>query len=222
MPDSDLLPPAQRIALGYAPVGDRGAWSALLHFDVRLAGVITQAREPMLAQIRLAWWRDTLALPPEMRPRGDTLLDTLSQELRGIEDALVGMAAAWEVMLAEPPVTQEVLGEYLSQRAAAYAALHTLLCPEDQHGNGKAAAEQAARFWVLGDTLPRLSDLQERAQAGALATALPTRPEPLPRAMRPLAVLAALGRRSIGGGGIEPLSDRIDALVAMRVGMFGR
>jgi phytoene synthase len=45
--------------------------------DVRLAGVVRGAREPMLGQLKLAWWRDRLGGDPESWPKGEPLLASL-------------------------------------------------------------------------------------------------------------------------------------------------
>ena len=53
----DTLAPMHRLALAYAPAEARPAWAGLLALDARLAGVVRAAREPVLGQLRLAWWR---------------------------------------------------------------------------------------------------------------------------------------------------------------------
>ncbi len=70
---AETLPTMHRLALAYAPGRTRLAWLALLALDSRLAGVLRSASEPMLAQIRLAWWRDMLARSEADRPRRRTL-----------------------------------------------------------------------------------------------------------------------------------------------------
>jgi len=53
----DSLGPLNRLALAYAPQSTRLPLLALLALDMRLAGIVRNSREPMLAQLRLAWWR---------------------------------------------------------------------------------------------------------------------------------------------------------------------
>ena len=88
------LPPAQRLALNYASRRARPATLALLALDARLAAILSQRREPIAAQLRLAWWRETLAKPSAQWPRGEPVLDAL----RGWRDTstLAGLAEGFE------------------------------------------------------------------------------------------------------------------------------
>jgi len=54
------LPTASRLALAYAPAKARLQTLALFALDTRLAGLLRNSSEPMLAQLRLSWWRETL------------------------------------------------------------------------------------------------------------------------------------------------------------------
>jgi hypothetical protein len=67
----------QMLAIAYAPtlVQSRLRW--LLRFDNRLQGILGRATEPIIAQMRLAWWRDTLRKAPQDRPKGEPLLAAL-------------------------------------------------------------------------------------------------------------------------------------------------
>ena len=73
----DELPPPLRLAVTYAPRRARLAWAALLVLDRRLARVALAAGEPVLGQIRLAWWRDRFAEPASAWPSGEPLLAAL-------------------------------------------------------------------------------------------------------------------------------------------------
>lgn len=55
----------------------RAAWTGLIALDNRLAHVAHAAREPIMAQLRLAWWRDRLGEPASAWPRGEPLLALL-------------------------------------------------------------------------------------------------------------------------------------------------
>ncbi len=82
------LPAPALLAITYAPKGARLRLSWLLAFDLRLAEIGERAREPMIAQLRLAWWRDVLAKPVGARPKGEPLLAQLG------DDILTAQAAA--------------------------------------------------------------------------------------------------------------------------------
>lgn len=54
----EVLEPDYHVAAFFVPARQRQAVLALMVFQVELARVATQVSEPMVAQIRYAWWRD--------------------------------------------------------------------------------------------------------------------------------------------------------------------
>jgi phytoene synthase len=71
------LPPLQRMALAYAPAQSRGALTALFSLDARLANIVRHSHEPMLAQLRLAWWRENIMADMPAQASGDPLMAQL-------------------------------------------------------------------------------------------------------------------------------------------------
>lgn len=210
----ETLPLPQRLALAYAKRGLRAQWLGLLALDAHLANLLRQSREPMLAQMRLAWWRERLAEPVAQRPRGDPLLDLLAA-WTGHEAALVALADGWEHLLAER-LDGEAMRGFAAGRAAAFAGLAELA------GTVTAPAAAAGTRWALADLAAHLSQSDERAAVLAAAHALPPEPVSLPRTLRPLAVLDGLARRSLARGG-APLADGpLAGLAALRLGIAGR
>ena len=195
------LPAVRRLALSYATRAAHPPFLALLALDAKLGGVVAAAREPVLAQIKLAWWRERLAAPAAERPRGQPLLAALTC-WGGHEPVLIALVEAWEAMLGDAPDAAGI-GE---ARAAAMRSLAHLV------GAGAAAepAGGAARVW---------SD----AELG-----LPSVPGPafslaaLPRALRPLVVLAGLGQRAARRGQRGLIERPADMLCAIRLGLSGR
>ncbi len=211
-PDSPLLdglPVEQRLALAYAPAAARGLFAGLFALDTRLAGIVRAAREPMLAQLRLAWWRDRLG---GGGGGNDPVLIALAPMLRQ-GPALVAAADGWEALLGET-LSRDAAETFAAGRAAGMAALAQALgCPA-------AEAERAGRNWALADLAARVSNPAERAVVlDLIATQDWGRPT-LPRSMRPLAVLHGLVRRRRGAG---PLIEGPGSLVcAIRLGLTGR
>lgn len=162
----DQLPAPYRLALAYAPRVSRGQWRALLELDHRLGQLVRQAREPILAQLRLAWWRDRLREAPESRPKGQPTLALLACWAEQ-SAALVALVDGWEAMLADPPQPLQLA----QARGEAMAALAELL------GEASAIATiwQAAIEWSLTE------NGQETDRKSII----------LPRKMKPLAVLHA-------------------------------
>ena len=207
------LAPLARLALAYAPGPARADWLTILLLDARLAGVVRSAREPMLAQLRLAWWRDRLGEAPAGWPAGEPLL----ARLRDWGDAARGLTSlvdGWEALLGEPPLPETALSEFAAGRGAGMAALAGRL------GADPATSGQLGQAWALADLTLHLSDGAERAAAQALLEA--ARPVRVGRAMRPLAVLAGLNLRAVRRGRGDPLDGPAALLAAIRLGMFSR
>jgi len=81
------------------PHARRAAMSALWGLAARLTKLLLDAREPLIGQIKLAWWRDMVALvasDPAALPKGEPLLAELQATWAGQGglDALVDAAEA--------------------------------------------------------------------------------------------------------------------------------
>jgi len=212
---SDLagdLPQPQRLALSYAPPRARAATGALLALDARLGAILRARREPLAAQLRLAWWRDTLALPPDRWPRGEPVLEAL----RGWRDpsGLDQLAVGWEALLCDA-LTAEAIAEFVAGRGHAFACLARQLGAQ-----AIDRAEEAARIWALADLAANISDGAERALVVDYGRHLAV--PPLSASLRPLAVLAGLGARALRQGGVPLLSGPGSTLLALRIGLAGR
>ncbi|MBS0483367.1 MAG: hypothetical protein JSR96_14725 [Proteobacteria bacterium] len=213
LPDQVLttLPTEQRLALSYAPAASQGRLAALFALDARLASVVRSASEPMLAQIRLAWWRDRLKGLAAAEAPAEPLLQFIAQADVSA-DALIPLCDGWEMLAtADSGTAVSALAGLADGRASAVAAL-----ADAEH---RQEAQRAGQGWALADLAARLSNPAERNAAIALAAAQDWRRPALPRSLRPIAVLHALARRRhdgrplLSGGGAIPL--------AMRVGLLG-
>lgn len=79
----------------------RAAIAALWAFAERLTQLLIDAREPLIGQIKLAWWRDMaamLARDPEGLPKGEPLLAELTATWAG-QGGLDTLVDAAEAML---------------------------------------------------------------------------------------------------------------------------
>jgi len=71
------------LAALFAPEPQRRGLLALLAFDHELARTRTVTREPMLARIRLEWWREAVAeAAGEGKPRAQPIVESLSETVR--------------------------------------------------------------------------------------------------------------------------------------------
>lgn len=212
----ETLPLPQRLALAYAPARLRAQTLGLFALDAHLANLIRKGREPLLTQARLAWWRERLGDPADTRPKGDPVLD-LIQSWQGHEAALVALVDGWEHMIGEA-LDHEAIGQFAEGRAGAFAGLAVLAGEEKSREN----AARAGRRWALADLALHLGNPVERERTLEAAQAGGVGHVALPRALRPLAVLDGLARRSLDRGG-TPLADGArSGLAALRLGIFGR
>ncbi|MDE2133609.1 MAG: squalene/phytoene synthase family protein [Alphaproteobacteria bacterium] len=80
----------------FAPAGKRPFLFALYAFNYELARVAETAREPMLADIRLAWWREAVEGARAGKPRDHPVVQALAETL-----AANNLPAAWFERLIE-------------------------------------------------------------------------------------------------------------------------
>lgn len=206
------LPPVQRLALAYAPRAAKRPTLGLLALDVRLANTLQRKAEPILAQMRLAWWRETLLKERAQWPRGDEVLGLL-REWRD-PGALAPLVDGWEILLAERLDDAAIL-EFAAGRGRAFAQLAAEL------GTDPQPARACGESWALGDLAANVGGPAEREAVIEVSRRLPPCAA-LPRSLRPLAVLAGLARRALRRGGAPLLDGPGAALLAMRLGIAGR
>lgn len=193
----------------------RGALTTALQLDRRLARIVARTTEPMLGQMRLAWWREALAKPVDDRPRGDAVLDAIGIHWAGREAALAAMVDGWEVLITAErlgPVEVEAFG---AGRGAFFAAMGTNATP--------AQAERAAAAgfrWAIADAAASVSDPDERAVLIAAGLARDDLRARWPKELRGLAVLEAMATRALRRGGQPLMQGRGAPLVALRAAIF--
>jgi 15-cis-phytoene synthase len=210
------LPPEVDLALAWCAPKVRAPLSIGFQLDRRLARIVARTTEPMLGQMRLAWWRDALGRPAAERPRGDAVLDAIGAHWAGRETALIAMVDAWEVL-----VTADILGpadiaDFASQRGAFFAGVDD--ADESSAVMDRIAA--AAHRWALADAVTGVGDAGERdlmIEAGLAREVSAVR---MPRSLRGLAVLDALALRALRRGGRPLMEGRLASLTALRVAIF--
>ena len=114
------LPPPANLAVAYTPVAFRAAFTLLLQLDMRFADIVRKAREPMIAQIKLAWWRDAFVAEPALRPKGEPLLQAVGTCGDVISpSALEDVVSAWELLLGEDEWTAADVEKHAALRGRA-------------------------------------------------------------------------------------------------------
>ena len=215
---SDTYPTPQELAQAHAGSDVRRRLSAFLALDGRLAQFVSQSKEPMLTQMRIAWWRDQFRKPVADRPQGDPILDELSANWAGADDALISLVNGWEALLADPPLPESAVLDFANGRAACFAAMARLSGLPDASDRAFALGQ----YWALADLASRVSDDGERGVIIAQSQAMQPKLEAVPYKLRALSILGKLGQKSLEQGGANLISDRSDILLVMRLGLFGR
>jgi phytoene synthase len=213
--DPDTLLPEAELAVAWSPPKVRAPLTMALLLDRRLARIVARTSEPMLGQMRLAWWREALAKPVTDRPRGDAVLDGLGASWEGREAALIAMVDAWEVLVTADTLGASEIAAFGSGRGAFFAAL------DDDHTPASAARVAVAAFrWAIADAAGGVSDPGERERLVAAGLARGNGGGRMPRSLRGLAVLEALSLRAMRRGGGALMEGRGASLTALRAAIF--
>jgi phytoene synthase len=182
------------LSILWAPADARPALVALHAHDLEQQRVVAEAREPMLAEIRLAWWREQLELlsagklaPPQpilralrndARARGADLTD-----LSRIEEGFLPLLTEGRL---DALAMARARGGPLFRVAATVIGGHPLSNPQAEAASVAGTRWALARLWRggWGQAEARLASLEPPSFPEAPAG-------PLPSALRALDALAA-------------------------------
>ena len=174
--NSQPLSALGQLMLGYA----HGAEQRHLHhrcwaLDARLADVVRKGREPAIATIRLAWWRDALVGEDASKGQGDPLIE--AWRAAGVSAAERGFIAqlleGWGALLEQENPSAEVLIRFAESRGRGlFGLLAGARYEEDARLLGAAGA-----LWALWDLAGHVQD----AQDASLCLDLAVRYQPLPK-----------------------------------------
>lgn len=208
---------AERVALNYAKPDIRPKLTSFFALDRRLGQIVANSNEPLLGQMRIAWWRDMLSASARDRPAGDVVLDAIGASWGGDAQLLQPLADAWEVFMIAEELTADILSQFAQGSATPLA--QAFGCA---HEGVAKRVQEAGSLWALADTAAHVSDQTERELILELARAkvnVNTSAGSMPRA---LAALTALSRRSIRRGGHPLMVGRGAALTALRAALIGK
>ncbi len=203
----DSLGPDAMSALSYAPTAVRDDFAALLLLDSALGNAVRAARDPVLGQIRLAWWREQFATLPSVSSAGDPALVAIGALLqrhdvkKGQLDRLVN---GWEILLGDWPMSDAAMFEYAAMRGHALFGLAA--------DCAKVATDadilKCGEYWALADLACHCSD---ESMVMMLRSMLPLRRPLLPKSLSPFAILTRFAfddARRDRRGRISPGSPR--------------
>jgi len=130
----------------FAPEPQRSGLLSLLAFDHELARTRSVTREPMLARIRLEWWREAIAEAAGAgKPRAQPIVESLSETVRrhGLQrEALVRLIDAREEEI-EGPLDVMTAGHALADLELAVLGVDDAASRQAAHAIGAA--------WLMGE-----------------------------------------------------------------------
>jgi phytoene synthase len=188
---------------------------ALYAFDAEMARIPTLVTEPLIGEIRFAWWREGLdEIAAGGAVRTHPILQALTRAAPRLEIApLQGVIAARSLALYPEPVADAA--ELLARVDATAGAVTALAARRLDPRGDIALTVAAARAWALGRA--RLSHEPSVDHAALLAEALGRArvdAARLPNAAFPAVAHATLARMRRGGG----LQARLRVLLAVATG----
>lgn len=158
----------------FAPEPRRSGLLALLAFDHELARTRTVTKEPMLARIRLEWWREAMAEAAGAgKPRAQPIVEVLAETIRrhGLPlDSLVELIDAREEEI-EGPLDVMRAGHALADLELAVLGVDDAASRQAAHAVGAAwlMGEGAERDQMVGDARA----LRRKIDPAALPILLP-------------------------------------------------
>jgi 15-cis-phytoene synthase len=180
--------PDVTIALAYARADLRKDFAALLALDAQIGKIVRTAKEPMLARIRLAWWREQLEGFEAAPPPADPILQAVRVLLQRHDvngGALVPMVNGWETLLEELPLDEGALTDYAVGRGGTLFEMADRIAKSASGADAKTCGEA----WAQND-LGRFNGVGAARKCAVL----------MPKALRPFAILARFAERDVADG----------------------
>jgi phytoene synthase len=192
-----IVDPERALALSYAPPDRRAALQALFALDAALGRVLRTTREPLVGQMRLAWWREALARLDSAPPPAEPVLQALARDVLPLGPTgqkLAEMIDGWEILLGT--IDEATVADHarLRGRTLFEQAGIVLGTVDDPPG-------EAGRGWALADLAGHLSEpaTAASARAAALPLLMSATRHRWSRAGRPLGALAHIARLDLAG-----------------------
>jgi phytoene synthase len=207
-----------RLAVLYAPKEVRNGFTALLALDRRLCEILIKTSEPIIAQMRFAWWRDRLRDAPQNLPKGEPFFMALQQfgdwaNLPDLALKLGRLVDIWEELAVSDEWSVDVMSAFHVARTHLSLAQLGVSDPKER-------MLESAQSWSvldLANQLPRAATLDP-----ALLERHMQHSERLPRQLRALAILhrsAILSLEDRNGSGRNAISSSLRLLWS---GLTGR
>ncbi len=189
------LDPDRQLALAYVPAARRPAVEALWRLDATLGAILATGSQPLISQMRLAWWREALERLDRELPPAEPLLQALAAHVLPVVSGaeLAAMEEGWLVLLSDQALTEADLEDYASGRGGQLFELTARLL-----GDPDFPVRPAGVRWALAD-LARRSRRADEVKAPAAEPKMKW-----PKRLRPIGMLAMLARRDLERAGRNP------------------
>jgi len=215
-----LADPERALVIAYAPPSRRAGLTALFALDERFGQVVASTSEPLIGQMRLAWWREALEKLDRDPAPAEPLLSALADD--ALQNGVTGKALAdiedgWAALI-DGEMDDDAIARHGRQRGGKlFSAASALLGATDPR------LTTAGEVWALADLGFRHSDAGVRdaalLRARLMVDAIPA--GRWPAAAHPLAALYLLARRDARTGQrMQGSPGRLLRVLALR--LFGR
>jgi phytoene synthase len=212
------------LALTYVPTARREAVRALWRLDAALGAVLAGGREPLISQIKLAWWRDALEKLDHSKAPAEPVLQAVAAEVlpAGVTGAeLSRLEEGWTLLLDQDPLTTSEIATYAAARGALLFRYSARLLASE----ADEAMARAGEGWALMDLARHSNPVDAHAALAATRERLAGLGSlRWPSALRPLGMLARLASRDAERGlrDLEPHGAPPRVLIMLRHRITGR
>ncbi|WP_299423122.1 squalene/phytoene synthase family protein [Sphingomonas bacterium] len=161
--------PERALTFSYAPFDRRAGLCALFALDNALGQVLRTTREPIVGQMRLAWWREALVRLDSASAPAEPVLLALANDVMpfGVTGAaLAKMIDGWEPLLSL--IGDVAIVGHAEQRGGTLFAQAGLVLGADAGDR----LDDAGRGWALADLAAHLSDAALASHVREAATPL--------------------------------------------------
>ena len=218
MDETPEILPFQRLVCA-AACASLGRAVHVFALDNACAHIARTVTEPLMAQIRLAWWRDGLtadALGP-MHQAPDIAALRAVPDFSSARAGMIALVDGWEALIVrdDAGAGQEILSAYAQGRGGG---LFAALAP----GHAEYSA-LAGQIWALWDLAGHVHDPELAGMAIDFARVLVEQQQANPRLPRMLAMMAGVAREDVrrGRGAARLLTPRLYGRL-VRIQLFGR
>ncbi len=126
---------------------------ALYAFNIEISKVIDNSKEPLVSQMKLQWWRDSLENLKKgivaKHPVVEELSTALINHQINIEDLLIMLQARDHELFNETPKTLSALNDYCRQTAGTLSRISLQVISNDDQHSHRNQCEDLGTAWGL-------------------------------------------------------------------------